>query len=441
MKNEPGIIALEPAGESTGLSGADWPSAVLGFARALSVQDEWPGLLREGLRQLIEVFDLAEAGAVFVYRRGPDRLRAAAALGYSGEAILELRLKKGESMVGEVFAAAEPRLYACPADVSSARSRASPANRELLRRLHEGVEHPQCAYCLPLLGTDGAFGVVLLENWTPQNTFAEGDLRLAEGLGRLLGTAADCFYLRRRLQDGQQVMDRASGLEVEIMSALSHDMRTPLASIKGYATALLLDEVQWDAETARDYLQVVVQECDHLSEIIADLLETAVIDSGRLEIEREPVLLTHLTRDVIEEMRRRSDQHRFVVHFDTGFPVVEADGGRIRRVLFNLLDNAIKYSPGGGLIVVRGAYNDDEVTVSVSDQGEGIAPEHLNRLFERFFRVQFVNGKHVVGTGLGLPIARAIIELHGGHIWAESTMGEGSTLYFTLPLLEDQAAE
>jgi signal transduction histidine kinase len=133
-------------------------------------------------------------------------------------------------------------------------------------------------------------------------------------------------------------------------------------------------------------------------------------------------------------MMRRTGRHRILVDFADDFPMVEADPIRIAQVFRNLLDNAIKYSPDGGLIVVRGEINDQEAILSVADQGVGLAPEHVNRLFEIGFRVKSGLIRHVAGSGLGLPICQTIVQSHGGRIWAESELGRGTTLYFTLPL-------
>ena len=135
-------------------------------------------------------------------------------------------------------------------------------------------------------------------------------------------------------------------------------------------------------------------------------------------------------------MARSTDRHRFLVSFPPEFPILDVDPHLVQQVLYNLIDNAVKYSPAGGLVVVRGEVWESEAVVSVSDQGRGIAPEHLNRLFERFFRVGSVSGRHIVGSGLGLPIARSVVEAHGGRIWAESKLNEGSVFFFTLPLGE-----
>jgi signal transduction histidine kinase len=152
------------------------------------------------------------------------------------------------------------------------------------------------------------------------------------------------------------------------------------------------------------------------------------------------VRISRLAQSTIDDIGRRTQKHRFLLDLDR-LPIVEADPNRIEQVLRNLLDNAVKYSPQGGVIVVRGQVADDQVVISVSDQGVGIAPEHLNRLFEKFFRVNSGLVNHIVGSGLGLPIARTIVESHGGRIWAESQPDEGSTFYFTLPIQEDPSDE
>jgi signal transduction histidine kinase len=148
----------------------------------------------------------------------------------------------------------------------------------------------------------------------------------------------------------------------------------------------------------------------------------------------QPVLLPPLCQALANDMARRTQNHRILVDLPGKFPVVDADPERITQVLRNLLDNSIKYSPNGGLILIRGELRPGEVVLSVADQGLGIAPEHLHQLFDKYFRAQSGLARHVVGSGLGLPISYTIVESHGGRIWAESVVGQGSTFYFTLPL-------
>jgi signal transduction histidine kinase len=152
-----------------------------------------------------------------------------------------------------------------------------------------------------------------------------------------------------------------------------------------------------------------------------------------LLIERQPVRLPRLVHEIIGEMQRRSEIHRLMVEFPADFPILDVDARRIQQVLRNILDNAIKYSPNGGLVMIRGEMRAKDVVISIADQGVGISPEDLIPLFEKYFRVKSPTGYHVAGTGLGLPVARAIVEAHGGRIWAESKVGYGTTLYFSLP--------
>jgi signal transduction histidine kinase len=195
-----------------------------------------------------------------------------------------------------------------------------------------------------------------------------------------------------------------------------------------------MEEATFDSETQAEFLKIIDEECDTLQDLIHDLLESSIIDAGLLKLEFQPVRLSRLAQTVVEDMGHRTDEHQFVVDVPDELPIIDADPKRIEQVLRNLLDNAVKYSPNGGLIVVRGEQREDEIIVSVADQGVGLAPEHLNRLFEKFFRVESGLGHRVVGSGLGLPISRTIVESHGGRIWAESQEGEGTTLYFTLPV-------
>lgn len=259
---------------------------------------------------------------------------------------------------------------------------------------------------------------------TPGSQPAQGDARVAPQEQRL-STMAELA----RMSD--------------LISTLAHEMRTPLTSIKGYSTALLMEDVAFSPETQREFLQFIDAECDVLETLIHDFLESSLIDAGMLRLELQPVRLPPLLKSVVDDIARHTQIHRFVVDLPRRFPLLDADPDRIAQVLRNLLDNAVKYSPEGGLIVVRGEIRADEIVISIADQGVGLTPEHLNRLFEKYFRARSGAARHVVGSGLGLRIARVIVESHGGRIWAESHLGVGTTFFFTLPLegLSQDSAE
>jgi two-component system cell cycle sensor histidine kinase PleC len=167
--------------------------------------------------------------------------------------------------------------------------------------------------------------------------------------------------------------------------------------------------------------------------MLTDILDSSLIEVDQLAMEPQPLRLQKLAGEVCAEMQRRTKQHQLIVDLPTGFPIVHADPLWIKQVFRNILENAIKYSPEGGLILVQGEQRTNDVIISISDQGIGISPEDLIPLFEKYFRVRSPDGLRIPGTGLGLPIARTIVEAHGGRIWAESKIGEGTTLSFSLP--------
>jgi signal transduction histidine kinase len=178
---------------------------------------------------------------------------------------------------------------------------------------------------------------------------------------------------------------------------------------------------------------LIEEACDDMEVMIRDILDSALIEVDQLSLEYQPVKLQQTAREVAAEVEHRSAIHHPVIDFPLDFPIIEADTRWIKQVFRNILDNAVKYSPNGGLIVIKGEVRENDVVVSVADQGIGISSEDLIPLFEKYFRGRSLSTLHISGTGLGLPIARSIIETHGGRIWVESKLGEGTTIFFSLP--------
>ncbi|MBI4319031.1 MAG: HAMP domain-containing protein [Chloroflexi bacterium] len=233
-----------------------------------------------------------------------------------------------------------------------------------------------------------------------------------------------------------RALEEADRLKSEFISTVSHELRTPLSSIKGYTTTLLRKDVTWDAATRTEFLEIVDEECDKLRELIDNLLEMSKVEAGALNICKQPVLVGRIVRRVVAEQQARAQKHELSVEFPASYPILEADPRRIEQILHNLLENAVKYSPDGGRIVVRGEISGGNALVSVSDEGVGIPAEQIDKIFARFYRVDGPLARRAGGSGLGLAIARALVEAHGGKIWAESAVGQGSRFVFTIPLTE-----
>jgi signal transduction histidine kinase len=231
----------------------------------------------------------------------------------------------------------------------------------------------------------------------------------------------------------------ADAMKSQLLSTVSHELRTPLASIKGFASTLLRQDVSWNESEQRDFLRIIEDETDRLTEIIDNLLDMSQIEAGALRIEKEPTQLRALIRELVDAMRMRTEAHWFVVDLPNELPRALADPRRVRQVIRNLLDNAVKYSKGGQ-ITVSCHLEGDFVVVSVSDQGEGISPQYLSKVFDRFFQVDGKSTRRLGGSGLGLSISRGIVQAHGGKMWAESVVGQGSTFRFTLPVASGEGA-
>jgi signal transduction histidine kinase len=264
----------------------------------------------------------------------------------------------------------------------------------------------------------------------PKEPLSGAERRLLARLSPLLAVAVSAASAPHDGPGAVRAPD-PSRATLDLLATLAHEMRTPLAMIKGYATSLLVESQPWDQARMKQVIEIVDQETATLTTLISELLEAAAIDGGRLVVEPEPVLLNRLLERLAAEFRDHFRRHRFILAFPGRWPAIDADPRRLEQVFRNIMDNAVKYSPHGGQITVSGATGRNEVVVSIADQGIGIAPADLNRLFEKFFRAR--RSVRVAGSGLGLPIAHAIVERHGGRIWAESTPGRGTTMHVALP--------
>lgn len=403
------------------------------IAKILIGERDTGAVLRKLLACLIDTFRVAEAAVLFLYDPCTQRLAVQAARGYGFAESDRTRITSGEARCNRALQTGEPQLYVTRANGTTT-AVSKPVDPEPATAAMAARQKQLSCACLPLISGETKVGALMLEGLRNDGDSVGADLPFWRTVADLVALSVETAR-----QGGSPLPppdpSEMDSLKAGLISTLAHDMRTPLASIKGYATALLMDEVTYDPATQREFLRFIDEECDTLLTLIYDLLESSVIDdAGTLKLELQPVRMPLLARSVTEEIARRTTIHRFLIDFPEGFPIVDADPDRIAQVLRNLLDNAVKYSPDGGLIVVRGEVRKEDVVISVADQGVGLTVENLNRLFDKFFRAKPPFGRRVVGSGLGLPISRAIVESHGGRIWAESQLGQGTTLFFTLPL-------
>ena len=233
-------------------------------------------------------------------------------------------------------------------------------------------------------------------------------------------------------------------MKTMFVSVAAHELRTPLASIKGYIEVLLDEDLGPLNDGQRDYVQIVEGGADRLLHITNSLLDVTRIETGRVELELRPTDLVTLARAVATEygLQLEAKAQQLTLHASPDLPPVLCDKTRTMQIIGNLLSNASKYTPQGGRITISLAPADvaSFVQVSVTDNGVGIAPEDQARLFGRFFRAGSAAQTGAGGTGLGLYITRSLVELHSGRIWFESTPGKGSTFHATFPIADGPAA-
>jgi signal transduction histidine kinase len=240
--------------------------------------------------------------------------------------------------------------------------------------------------------------------------------------------------------ENHHLVERVAKLEAErwlrrmqddFITTISHELRTPIGFIKGYATTLLRDDTNWDEGSRREFLTIIDEEADRLHELIEDLLDSSQLKAGTMFMQFQPVRIDMLLRELVVRSTSRYSSLAVQLHADHDV-VVMADGARITQVFDNLFSNAVKYAPGSPVTITL-KNSGQNCSISVEDQGPGIAAYHLEHLFERFYRVPETSVT-THGTGLGLFICDEIIRAHGGEIAVKSVVSKGTTFMISLPI-------
>ena len=305
--------------------------------------------------------------------------------------------------------------------------------------------------CYQVLALDAVSGRDLCSVEPGAVTFEGGEPWVAEGeLCRPAGSRIAVRVTYSPLYDEERRLSRVLANVVDItrfreaeemkstfVSVVSHELKTPVSLIKGYANTLAREDADWDKATVREGLQVISEESDRLNHLINNLLDASRIQAGAFSLERGDVSIPRLAGKVVENFRLQTAAHRFILDFAQDFPVISGDEERLRQVFDNLVGNAIKYAPEGGEIRIGGWSDGAQVTVYVADQGIGIPAEEQDQLFQRFYRVDSSLRRKTQGAGLGLYLCRSIVEAHGGRIWLRSEPGKGTTVFFALPTGEE----
>ncbi|MGD1995311.1 MAG: ATP-binding protein [Anaerolineae bacterium] len=270
--------------------------------------------------------------------------------------------------------------------------------------------------------------------------YVEGDLRRRSG-GRvsigvtyapLLDRDGRLVNVIANLRDISRFRE-ADRLKDTFVSIVSHELKTPVTVIQGYAETLNRPDAMWDKQRVREGLGAIEEETQRLGRLVDDLLDVSRLQAGMPSLQMEEVALDSLTERVVRRLQSQTEEHEFSLRFPRGFPTVRGDPGRLEQVLNNLVNNAIKYSPKGGRVRIQGEARPHEVVVTVTDRGIGIPAPEQAHIFEPFYRVDTSLTRETYGAGLGLYLAKAIVEAHDGRIWVESRPGEGAAFSFALP--------
>jgi K+-sensing histidine kinase KdpD len=284
---------------------------------------------------------------------------------------------------------------------------------------------------LPITVENDVVGVLNVED-TKLHAFDETDAVVLETLCDQLGSAIKNAKLYEEIRKANMKLTELDKMKSEFLGIVSHDFRSPLSSIMLAGKALLKNEGVQGMKRVKEYLQIIVDQANRLNQLAEDTLSITKLESGKLSYQFKIVNLERLIQDAIS-MVRFSARHSIAYEIDPDVSFIKGDQSKLRQVVQNLMSNAVKYSPRGGKVTISVKDESPEtLLVAISDQGLGIPADKLDKLFQKFSRVDSGESSQIKGAGLGLWICREVVEAHGGKIWIESEVGKGSTVKFTL---------
>jgi signal transduction histidine kinase len=370
------------------------------------------------LRSVAQLFGEGSA-SLYTWDEEAGMLRLAENVNVNDKVLGSRALRSGEGVVGRAFDTREPLIVN---DYQHWEGRTAVGEAGGLR----------ASLAVPLVRSGRALGVLTIRSYDQTAAYTDDDARMLSLFGDQVAAALTTIEAFSRQRQAVEQLERLNRAKSEFVSIVSHEFRTPLTGIQGFSE-MMRDE-QLSMEEMREYAGDINKDVQRLNRMINEMLDLDRMESGRMTIHPERLDFNAVIDDAASRVRPNAPNHTLTLDLQPDLPQIQADRDRMTQVASNLLNNAIKYSPTGGRITLSTRAEGDQLLFDVRDEGLGIPKDALETIFERYSRVDSQATKDIQGTGLGLPIVRQIVQLHGGRVWAESELGRGSVFHVVLPL-------
>lgn len=396
-------------------------TALNDIAQTINQSVDLDAMLTNTLDKLLQILAIRHGG-VHIFDRDRECLSLRVHRGMTPERVRDYStIPLGRGYVGQVINASSPVFLEDVAGAAETADGAALAREENLRS----------AAFIPLKSRSDPLGIMTVVT-EGDRLFSPEERDLLATVGHQISTAIENAQLFEEASRAKALVE-LDRLRTALLASVSHELRTPLTSIKGLASTLTQPDIEWDRNTEKEFLKIIDRESDTLTHIVNDLMEMSQIEAGIMRMVKGQTSISAIIGQLRERLSELTKDHALEIRVPDNLPPIHADEIRVGEVITNLVANATAYSEEGSRIVLEAHSSGSEVIVSVQDEGVGIAADHIDKVFDRFYRLESGVSRRRGGTGLGLSISKSIIEEHGGEIWVESKLGQGSKFSFSLP--------